>query len=185
MHGTMQPFAGARARVIRRDDSWTYRETEVLHEHWPDMAALRKLLPHRSEKAIKRMAQKCGAAPPKEQHVWTGAQDKRLRALAADGTPIKLIAKELDLRPLQVTNRLQYTGVRIARRPPGLCGDDLADAVRLRAFQMNISIRDLDRSLGRHRIFEKAVTRKHVLPNHIEKAVKALGGRLTIEWDDL
>lgn len=185
MHGTMQPFTGARARIVRRDDSWTYRETEVLHEHWPDMAALRKLLPHRSESAVRSMAQKCGAIPPKEQHIWKGSEDKRLRALAAQGTPTKLIAKELDLRPLQVTNRLRHIGIQIARKPPGLCGDELADAVRQRAFRMNMSIVDLDRSLGNNRIFQNAITKRRVLPKHIEKAVKALGGRLTIEWDDL
>jgi hypothetical protein len=183
MHGTIQPFA--KSRIVRRDDSWTYRETEVLREHWPDMAAMRKLLPHRTETAIRSMAAKCGAAPPKDQHIWTGAEDKRLRARAAEGMSCKLIARELGLRPLQVTNRLRYIGVQIARKPPALCGDELADAVRLRAFQMNISIRDLDRSLGNNRIFENAVTKKRVLPKHIEKAVKALGGRLTIVWDDL
>lgn len=183
MHGTIQPFA--RARIVRRDDSWTYRETEALREHWPDLAALRELLPHRSEKAIKAMAQKCGAAPPKDQHIWTGAEDKRLRALAAAGATRKEMAAALSLSPLQIQNRLQYTRIRVSKRPPALCGDDLADAVRQRAFQMNITIRDLDRSLGNHRIFQNAVTKKRVLPHHIDKAVKALGGRLTIVWDDL
>lgn len=183
MHGTTQSFP--RARVVRRDDSWTYRETEVLREHWPDMAAIRKMLPYRTERAIGDMARKCGVAPPKDQHIWTGAEDKRLRALAAAGATRKDIAAALSLSPLQVQNRLQYTRIRIAKRPPALCGDDLADAVRQRAFQMNITIRDLDRSLGNRRIFQNAVTTKYVLPHHIDKAVKALGGRLTIVWDDL
>lgn len=185
MHGTMQPFAGARARVIRRDDSWTYRETEVLHEHWPDMAALRKLLPHRSERAIRSMAQKCGAAPPKEQHIWTGAEDKRLRAFAASGASGKEMAAALGLSRLQIRNRLRYARIRVARRPPMLCGDELVDAIRLRAFQMHMTFRDLDRSLGNNRVFEKSITNKCVHPIHIKKAVKALGGRLTIVWDDL
>lgn len=183
MHGTIQPFA--RVRVVRRDNSWTYRETEALREHWPDMAALRKLLPHRTETAIRSMAAKCGAAPPKNHHVWTGAEDKRLRVLAAAGATRKDIADALSLSPLQVQNRLQYARIRISKRPPTLCGDDLADAVRQRAFQMNITMRDLDRSLGNRRIFQNAVTKKYVLPHHIDKAVKALGGRLTIVWDEL
>jgi len=104
MHGTFQPTP--RRRIVRRDDSWTYREIEALREHWPDVAILQKLLPHRTEGAIRDMAKKCGAAPPKDQHIWTGAEDKRLRALSAAGTPVKLIAMELKLQPLQVINRL-------------------------------------------------------------------------------
>ncbi len=183
MHGTIQPIG--RARVVRRDDSWTYRETEVLREHWPHMATMCKLLPHRTETAIRRMAAKCGAAPQKDQHIWTGAEDKRLRAFAAEGMPCKFIAREFGLRPLQVTNRLRYIGARIARKPPAPCGDELADAVRQRAFQMNISMADLDRSLETGRIFQNAACKKRVLPRHIEKAVKALGGRLAIVWDEL
>lgn len=183
MHGTIQSFA--RSRVIRRDDSWTYRETEILREHWPDMAAIRKLLPHRTETAIRHMAAKCGAAPPKNQHIWTGVEDKRLRALAVAGASRKEMAAALNLSPMQIQNRLQYARIRVARRPPTPCGDELADAVRLRAFQMNISMRDLDRSLGKHRIFENALSKKYVLPQHIDKAVKALGGRMKIVWEDL
>lgn len=183
MNETTRPFA--RSRIVRRDDSWTYRETEALREYWPDMAAMRKLLPHRTERAIRGMAAKCGIALPKQQHVWTAAEDKRLRALAASGTTRKEMAVALDLSPLQIQNRLQYARIRVARRPPMLCGDALADAVRLRAFHMNITMRDLDRSLGNHRIFQNAITRKRVLPHHIEKAVNALGGRLTIVWDEL
>jgi hypothetical protein len=182
MHGTIQPFA--RARIVRRDDSWTYRETEVLREHWPDMAAMRKLLPHRTEKAIRGMAAKCGAAPPKEQHIWTAAEDKRLRALAASGATRKEMAVVFDLSPLQVQNRLQYARIRVAKRPPISCGNALVDAVRLRAFHLNISMVDLDRSLGKHRIFEKAVSNRHIAPHHIDRAVKALGGRLEIVWDE-
>lgn len=183
MHGTIQSVS--RTRIVRRDDSWTYRETEVLREHWPDMVAMRKLLPHRTETAIRHMATKCGAVPQKDQQIWTGAEDKRLRAFAGQGMPCKLIARELGLRPLQVTNRLRYIGIRIARKPPALCGDALADSVRQRAFQMNILMADLDRSLETGRIFRNAITKKRVLPKHIDKAAKALGGRLTIVWDEL
>lgn len=72
MHGTIQSFP--RARVVRRDDSWTYRETEVLREHWPDMAAIRKMLPYRTERAIGDMARKCGVAP---QRTSTSGQEQK------------------------------------------------------------------------------------------------------------
>lgn len=182
MHGTIRPFT--RARIVRRDNCWTYRETEVLREHWPDMAAMRKLLPHRTATAIRHMAAKCGAAPPKDQHIWTGAEDKRLRALAASGASRKEMAAALGLSPLQVQNRLSYARIRIAKRPPRLCGNLLVDAVRQRAFHLNISMVDLDRSLGKRQLFQRTASNRCIAPRHIDQAVKALGGRLTIVWDE-
>lgn len=38
MHGTLQPLR--RARIVRRDDTWTYLETEILREYWPDVRVL-------------------------------------------------------------------------------------------------------------------------------------------------
>lgn len=183
MHGTIQPFA--RSRIIRRDDSWTYRETEVLRGHWPDMAAMRKLLPHRTKTAIRHMAAKCGAAQPKNQHIWTGAEDKRLKALAAAGASRKEMATALGLSPIQIQNRLRYACIQVAKRPPMSCGDELADAIRQRAFQMNMTMRDLDRSLGNRQIFQHAVGKRRIRADHIDRAVKALGGRMTIVWEDL
>jgi len=182
MHGTVLPN---RRAIARRDDSWTYRETEALREHWPDMGALRRCLPHRSEKAITYMAHRCGVIPPKDQHIWTAAEDKRLKAMALSGLTRKQMATAFGLSVTQVQNRLQYTKTNITRQPPAPCKDALAHAVRQRAFEMRMTVRDLDRSLGNQRIFQQAPHKDRVLVKHIDRAVKALGGRLTIVWDEL
>lgn len=180
MHGNFPAFR--RARIVRRDDTWTLAEGELLRKHWPDVDLLRRHLPHRTEGAIRHMAKKCGLLPDKQQHIWTIAQDSKLRRFAAEGLDRKTIACELGLTVAQVANRLLYKRINIAKRPPSLTGDVLVDAIRRRAFEMRMSSRDLDRSLGNKKVFGNCMNGKRIAPARIHEAVKALGGRLVIEW---
>ncbi|WP_395448678.1 hypothetical protein ACHMW7_28380 [Aminobacter sp. UC22_36] len=182
MHGTLPAIR--RMRVVRRDDSWTYIESEVLKEFWPSIEVIRKRLPHRTERAIRNMAKRCGLIPDKAQHIWTAGQDRTLKRMAASGATRKEIADTLGLTALQVASRLQYTKTHIAKRAPVMLGDPLVDAVRRRAFDLKISMVDLDRSLGRHKVFQNAWKQKLVGPIHLHKAVKALGGSLVVQWEE-
>ncbi|TPK70283.1 hypothetical protein FJ930_18330 [Mesorhizobium sp. B2-4-15] len=182
MHGNLGPIR--RARIIRRDDTWTFAETEILRRHWPDIALLRKVLPHRTAGAMRFMAKKCGLVPDKIQNVWTGAQDKKLRQMAAAGDTRKQIAAELGLTVAQIDNRLLYRKINIAKRPPKESGNPLFDEVRRRAFNLNMTGADLDRSLGNQRIFRSHGKGQRVSTDAIHRAVKALGGVLKIEWID-
>lgn len=182
MHGNFPSFR--RARIVRRDDTWTFVESEVLRKHWPDTELLRRHLPHRSEKAIRRMAKKCGLIPDKEQHIWTIAQDSKLRRFAAEGRDRKSMACELGLTVAQVANRLLYKKINIAKRPPVPTGDALVDAIKRRAFDLRMTTIDLDRSLGNKKVFRNFCRGKTVPPARIHQAVAALGGRMVVEWDD-
>ncbi|MER8979229.1 hypothetical protein [Mesorhizobium sp. M0870] len=173
-----------RARIVRRDEAWLMVEGELLRKHWPDIQLLRKHLPHRSELAIRHMAKRCGLIADKIQHIWTMAQDSKLRRFAAEGRDRKTIAQELGLTVAQVANRLLYKKINIAKMPPVPTGDHLVDAIKRRAFDLRISTIDLDRSLGNRRVFRNASKRKSVAPARIHQAVRALGGRLVIEWAD-
>ena len=176
MHGTFP-----RRRLVRRDDSWTFNETEALRSYWPDLEVLRRLLPHRTESAVRKMANTLGLVSEKEQHIWTCPEDRALRKMAAEGVSRKEIAVALNLKVRQVANRMNYCRINLARKPPVLAGDPLVDAVRRRLFDMRISIADFDRSLGGRNVFRQ---NKPKSANLIAKAVKALGGRLTIEWPE-
>lgn len=181
MHGNFPAFR--RARIVRRDNTWTLVEGELLRKHWPDIDLLRKHLPHRTERAIRNMAKRCGLVPDKLQHIWTIAQDTKLRRFAAIGMDRKTIADELGLTVAQVANRLLYKKINIAKRPPVATGDVLVDAIRRRAFDMRMTTADLDRSLGYKKGFRNCWRGKGVSPNRIHEAVKALGGRLVVEWN--
>ncbi|UVK49349.1 hypothetical protein BPNPMPFG_008292 (plasmid) [Mesorhizobium sp. AR07] len=146
MHGNFPTFR--RARIVRRDDTWTFIEGELLRKHWPDVELLRKHLPHRTERAIRNMAKRCGLIPDKLQHIWTMPQDAKLRRLAAEGSDRRTMAGELGLSIAQVANRLLYKKINIAKRPPVPTGDALVDAIKRRAFDLRMTTIDLDRSLG-------------------------------------
>lgn len=182
MDGTPAPAVPHPPRVIRKLNDWTLKEHEVVVSYWPDVRAIRKCLPHRTEAAIRAFAAKCNLTT--SRHVWTGAMDAKLRRFAAAGWSRKDIAGELGLRLNQVAGRLSYTGTKIASKPPAPSAHPLVNAIRQRAFSMNMTMIDLDRSLGSRKIFQQAAGKQNVSHVHIRKAVEALGGKLTIEWSE-
>jgi hypothetical protein len=169
-------------RVVRRLNDWTLKEHEVLVSHWPDVTTIRKRLPHRTVRAIRGFAGKCNLLT--QRHIWTGAEDSKLRKMAAAGSSRAAIAHELGLSVQQVAGRLGHTRTRIARRPPAVSSDPLVNAIRVRAFNMSMSLADLDRSLGDRKIFQQASGRQRVKHVHVRRAVEALGGVLVVQWDD-
>lgn len=182
MHGMIGQAAERVHRVHRRRDDWTLKEHEVVVSHWPDVEAIRKRLPHRSKRAIHAFAGKCNLTTPR--HIWTTAEDAKLRKLAAQGMTRREIASELGMSLNSVFGRLAYTRTSIARKPPKPSCNPLVTAIRQRAFDLHMTLADLDRSLGDQKVFRQAAGRQCVRHIHIERAVKALGGRLTVEWID-
>jgi hypothetical protein len=180
MHGNIG--SEARVRIVRRDDTWTFQETEVVRKHWPNVEKIRALLPHRSSSAIRRIAQLCGLKSDHDMHVWTAAEQAKLRKMAAAGASRKEIATELNLSVSQVGSRLTYTRLKIAPKPPAPSDNPLVDAIRQRVHAVNMTLIDLDRSLGSRKIFSQSAGRQRVSPVHIHRAARALGGRLVIEW---
>ncbi len=182
MHETIGHSAGRVHRVIRRHNDWTLKEHEVLISHWPDVNTIRRRIPHRSTRAIRAFAGKCNLTNPR--HIWTAAQDAKLRKLAAEGNRPKEIAEILGLTLGQVTGRMRYARIRVARRPPAQCADPLINAVRQRAYALNMTLADLDRSLGKRRTFQQASGKQRVKLVHVARAVRAMGGRFIVEWID-
>jgi hypothetical protein len=90
MHGNFPNLR--RARIGRRDDTWTYFASEIPRKHWPDLDILAKLLPHRKATAMRHIAKRCEFIPHKVQNVWTGAhaQDKKLRQMAQRARPERI-----------------------------------------------------------------------------------------------
>ncbi|WP_133170065.1 hypothetical protein [Kumtagia ephedrae] len=167
MHGNIGSIQ--RARIVRRSDTWTFGEGEVLRKTWPDVDKIKALLPHRTERAIRYMAKRCGLVPDKEQHIWTCAQDKTLRTMAAAAATRREIAAAVGLTVAQVANRLLYKRINIAKRPPKPVSDPLLNSIRRRAFELNVSAAELDLSLGNRKIFRRVWKGRDVDVNHIAR----------------
>lgn len=182
MHGMIGRESSQPRRIVRRHSDWTLKEHEVLVSHWPDMNAIRKRMPHRSVRAIRAFAGRCNLTS--ERHIWTAAEDARLRKLAAAGSSRKDIATELGMTVRQIAGRMRYTRIAVARKPPTPSKNPLVNAIRQRAYDLNMSMIDLDRSLGDRKIFQHAAGKQKVARAHIERAVRALGGKFVIEWCD-
>lgn len=170
-------------RVVRRHNDWTLKEHAVLMDHWPDVDKLVKLLPHRSRKAIENFAGKCNLR--RKIHFWTAREDRLLRQRVREGVPRKQTASELGLKVDQVANRLQYTGLRYARRPPKRAGHRLIDTIRARAYEMNMTTSELDEACKSGSVFRKWSPARKIHHKHIQRAVQILGGQFDIVWEAL
>ena len=183
MHGTLDAENTSFKPIRRHKNEWTLREHEVVVCHWPDIEKIMKLLPHRTRCAIVTFATRCNLRKP--IHHCTAAQHAVLRARINQHIPKEQIASELGLTVQQITSRMQYTGLRYPRKPPRITGHRLMDAIRLRAFELNISMKDLDESCGSGRVFQGWKVSWGIRTKHIEKALKVLDGHFVIEWSEL
>ena len=179
MHGTFVP--PPEVKTLRRcTNDWTLREHAVVVDHWPDVEQIMLILKHRSRAAIVTFAGKCNLR--KRIHLWTEEQTQTLRKRVRDDVPRKEIAKELRLTVLQVTNRCRQLGLTYPRRRPPETGHRLMDAIRARAFELNMSMSEVDEVCRSGRIFRRWSPARKIAPRHLIRAVKALDGELCAEW---
>jgi hypothetical protein len=140
-------------------------------------------LPTRTREAIRA---KCRYPQEhRERHIWKGREIALLRKLYAKGDWGELrkafpFASDAMVRAAAKTNGIQ--GAKSYK----LSGLHLIDELRERCLLMEISMPMLDTMSGTGRYF----TRSGWLgakPNYkaIDKAIKALGGEISIEWEPL
>jgi hypothetical protein len=182
MHGMIGHPEGRVHRVVRRQDAWTLREHEVVVSHWPDIEAIEKRLPYRTRIAIANFAGKCNLR--KQLHQWTQPQDQLLRRRVREGVPRADIARELGLSLTQVANRMGYAKIRYARRTkaPSPTGNKIMDAIFGRAFELNLSRRDLDAICGSGGQFSRWSPARRIHNRHLWRAVDQLDGEFRVEW---
>lgn len=169
--------------VIRRLHDWTLKEHEVVVSHWPDIKAIRTLLPHRTENAIRSFAGKCNLR--RQIHFWTTAEDRVLRQAVAKHVPIKQIMKDLGLTKNQITNRMRYTGLTYPRRARKPTGDALMDSIRARAFELNMSMADLDEECNSGQQFRRFGKGCKISLQKKLKAIRYLDGELSVRWSPI
>jgi hypothetical protein len=162
---------------------WTNAERAVLTKWFPDYKAMKKRLPLRSLPAIRGQCHLMGLSNPKP--AWTAADRTKLRRLFPTVSKAELIDAFPGRSYVSIQVLGYQMGLRRWRKPyvktshPVI--DDVREACRARGHFMP----DLDVYAGTGRYFSRLAARrkKHDF-RKVDKAVKSLGGTLTIEWRD-
>ena len=167
------------------DKTWTEAEDDTVRRLYPDYAAMVAVLRHRSYSALRNRADKLGLRT--KRHVWTTAEQARLRELWAKSSSAELRAAFPGLSRLAIVKQGEFLGLPPRGKPPlVLTGDPLCDALRDRCRELGYSMTDLDRMACSGTYFATgAWARKagHRLTPMV-RAVRALGGVLNVEWPD-
>lgn len=165
---------------------WSADEIACVKLLYPDVAAIRRRLPHRTRVAIMYRASLLKLTRPRRN--WTGADLARLRRLYP-------VASREELRaafPGRAIKHIQCAASRYKcrrRRPHKPCGERLMNEILKRADGLRLSLRDLDEIAGTKSFFKRANWRRPPGKMNVNgaaylKAIAALGGRLVIEWED-
>lgn len=159
---------------------WTEEEVFTLLALYPDYAAAQKALPHRSLKALEMKIEKLGRA--RSRSVWTAAEVTRLKRPYTSGAST---AELLELFPgktmAQVWGRAWKSRFRRPRKPPRPTRWPVVDAVRRRAFELNLTMGDLDEMARSGSYFRRPWTLNW---RHVGKAIVALGGEVRVDWGE-
>ena len=181
-------FDAKAAAYVRRtgrtpmgDAIWTQREISVCLEHHPDFVIMQKKLPRRTRGAIAEMCRRLGLTDPPKP--WTGAEHIRLRKMYPSASWEEILAA-FPGRTRQGIIQVAYRrGLRRDRRPYKIIGHLALDQVRQRCFELGLNMPDLDEWVNGKGFFSRLALRGRRPHMHtLERAAKALGGKLVVEW---
>lgn len=160
---------------------WTKKEDDIVREFYPDYKVLRRKLRRRTYDAIKSRARTLNVAH--RRHIWLASEVSRLRRLYPKADRLDILAAFPGLRWRQIAGKANH--ICVYRHRKGLCrtGHPLIDHIRDRAFELNMSMVDLDAVARTKKYFQKAgwangnLNRKALV-----RAVEALGGEVLVRW---
>lgn len=158
---------------------WTKKEDDIARALYPDYKALQRKLKRRTYYALKARTRLLGIA--RKNHVWLAIEVSRLRRLYPRATCQELMAALPNLNIRQISAKANDIGVYRARRKPSATGYPLLDAIRQRAFELNLTMVELDAMAHTQRYYQTSswcggnFNRKALL-----RAVEALGGEVSV-----
>jgi hypothetical protein len=169
-------FSGARL--------WSKEEDNRLRTHWPDHQSLLQALPDRTARAIHTRARKLGLT--RKNHVWTSEEVRRLMRAALTAKSWKQVGALFPgLSLIQIKQKARYMRLRLRPQGPKESHCQVRNQIRQRAFELNISLRELDQSTGKGRYFSPST--RGFEPQRLSRIVRAvdlLGGVVTVAWSD-
>lgn len=162
---------------------WTARELALLAVMFPDYKRAVAVLERRTYAAVKNQARSMGLTDP--SHIWTGAAVARLRKLHRAGDRAALLAAFPEVPKQKIKYKIRHLGLISGRSPFKITGIPPIDLIRQRAFDLNISMVELDAMASTKKYFQKAGWLMGNI-NHkaIARAAHALDGLISVQWKD-
>lgn len=158
---------------------WTPKETSALRLY-PDYQALVRALPGRTRKAIEGKVWRSGLATP--LRVWSETEFTVMKRLYTQGAVMAGILSQIPGKTAQqVWSKASSRGVRRPRRLPKSTGFAPVDAVRRRAFDLHISMTDLDVIAGRRSYFQSP---RRTDWSAVQRVLPHLGGQAAVRWHE-
>lgn len=164
-------------RARSRGKPWSAKEMRIALDTYPDYVQMMERLPHRTLAQLKTFTRQYGIA--KKRHVWTTHEIATLKLASREGWNWPQLRAALPhLRRVQIAAALKFHGLSLRQGFKEL-GVPVLDAVRERAYAMNLSLIDLDEICGGGVYWQKCIRK----PNwrRIEKVLEFVGGRLIVD----
>ncbi|WP_117195265.1 hypothetical protein [Rhizobium terrae] len=157
---------------------WTSAELGILQRLYPDLDAVARALPQRTPTAITHKARQIGLVPP--LRIWSASDAQKLRKPYVAGVPIDTLSEMFPRKSKrQIWHTANSMGYRRPRRAPKITGMPLVDSIRRRAFDLHITMTELDAIVGKVQYF---VCPRHVDWGALQRAMEFLGGRPMVCW---
>jgi hypothetical protein len=166
----------ARIGSVNGHPLWSEDEDRTLRRLYPDYAAARKQLPHRTRWALRSRAQYLGVQ--NELHTWTNDELGKLRRVFPVATRQELLAAFPGRALSAIAKRANRKHIS-RRRSLRKSGDPLLDAIRDRARNIGYSLSDVDEVAHTKHFFERDwKSYPHPVYECLYRAVEALDGEM-------
>jgi hypothetical protein len=160
---------------------WSKKEEATVRALYPDYDALVIALKNRTRISIRTRAKLLGIS--KRQYPWTAAEICRLRRLYPKKTGTELQILFAGVRAAQLRQMANLRGITKDRRPFAPTGIAVIDAIRRRAFELNLTMIDIDEMARTGTYFRDCRWRfVGVRLVQICRAVEALDGDVMAIW---
>ncbi|MER9091529.1 hypothetical protein NKI34_10425 [Mesorhizobium sp. M0700] len=162
---------------------WTSRQRAVLKQWYPNYQEMKKRLPKRSLAAITGQCHLMGlTSSPKK--AWTTADRARLRQLFPTVTKAELLEAFPGRTYVSIQVYAYQMGLKRPRTPYRKTSHPIVDDVREHCRVGGYFMPDLDVFADTGKYFsKKALRRKKHDFRAVDRAVRALGGKLVVDWE--
>lgn len=164
---------------------WTDEELGVCRELYPDSRAIQQRLQRRSAEAIRKKCEELGLAS--RRIPWTAADITRLRKIYRSASWDELFSAFPGRTEAAIRQTANKRGMLREKKPYKLTGNMALDQLRTRCFEQGFTMPDLDQYARSGQYFRRSQWRgkwRWYSDRFVARAIRALGGRITAEWDD-